>query len=467
MSEIEWIECDDPERLAAAAQAGVRVEVVFDGDAYATDADTTREFAARMKRGYRFRIPSRVVWPPALTVPEGMTPERLRDAAQLVEDGHFDTAVDQINRWADDLAAQIEGGGADDREASGPKGALSADSETVATTPALPDDPFPVGCRVKHRQASDVPGSVIGRAGSKARVGWDDGASAWFSTDHLTHIDPEPDPADPDTWPLAETWEDCARHVEAGGVVMCGRVGDPGWDVDHADRYTHLSRDDAPGRGGYLPRRLVPIPAPESSPDGEGQVARRSRSEITDDFDEGTRTIREWVRHGSVAGPQLCEELDAWLWYWGGAADGSSPVGSDPLTKVTAERDALAARLAAWPEVPDGHEVVVVPSEVVDFYGSGNADIDGPWDNQARRVVDACRAAVDRRTKPEPRVERVPLWEAVGRTLPDGGVITGWWFDDELEASGVRFRVDDASLDGSTMCEGATTVEVLAEDGES
>ena len=264
---------------------------------------------------------------------------------------------------------------------------------------------------------------------------------------------------------IAQTWEECALHVDAGGVVMCGRVGDPGWDIDPGDRYTHLSRDDAPGRGGYLSRRLVPTaaPAPESSPDGEGQVVRRTRAEITDDFEEGTRTIRKWIAHGAVNGRHLCEELDAWLWYWGGAADGSSPVGSDPLSKVAAERDALAARLAAWPEVPDGHEVLVVPEWVSDEVAewAGCNHLEGA-------LADAGSAAVDRRPKPEPRVERVDALHAILNCLrvtnPDGpfsAVVAKWHegclvvADDATEVSRCQFIAPDG------------TVEVLAEDGES
>src|SRR5690606_21672041 len=142
----------------------------------------------------------------------------------------------------------------------------------------------------------------------------------------LTRIDSEPDPAAPDSWPLAKTWEDCARHVETGGVVQSGRVASPMWDDEAVGPDDYRDRVHAPGRGGYLPRRLVPIPpapefgeweyptpAPESSPDGEGEVSPREWSDA--------RRV-QWLRA--------------------------------ELAAAETERDALAARLAAWPEVPDG-----------------------------------------------------------------------------------------------------------------
>ena len=150
------------------------------------------------------------------------------------------------------------------------------------------------------------------------------------------------------------TWEECAAHVEAGGVVEIEDA--PGvWINDRAAATTYRGRCGTPDAvvddllddvavavfdDGWAPRRLVPIesaaPAPESSTGiGEGEavrayyrptaerlraisevmtaerlrdeaaapvtgddseppeVKRRTRSEVTDDFVEGTRTIRE------------------------------------------------------------------------------------------------------------------------------------------------------------------------------
>lgn len=63
----------------------------------------------------------------------------------------------------------------------------------------------------------------------------------------------------PEGYPLAETWEDCARHVEAGGVV---ESFDLKWEDDHSSANGYLDRTLSPGAGGWLPRRLVPLPTP-------------------------------------------------------------------------------------------------------------------------------------------------------------------------------------------------------------
>ena len=70
---------------------------------------------------------------------------------------------------------------------------------------------------------------------------------------------------DPDTWPLAETWEECARHVEAGGVVQVWRQGNYVWTKDGMTAVDYLELTDAPGKRGCRPRRLLPIEAPISA----------------------------------------------------------------------------------------------------------------------------------------------------------------------------------------------------------
>ena len=58
----------------------------------------------------------------------------------------------------------------------------------------------------------------------------------------------------------ATTWEQCAQHVEAGGVVeVLG--GDDVWRASgySAPFYRHCAA--APGTGGWFRRRLLPLPA--------------------------------------------------------------------------------------------------------------------------------------------------------------------------------------------------------------
>ena len=68
---------------------------------------------------------------------------------------------------------------------------------------------------------------------------------------------------DPDTWPLAETWEECARHVEDGGVVQVSdyRSGD-GWRDECLFATSYRGSNGTPGKDGNFPRRLLPIEAP-------------------------------------------------------------------------------------------------------------------------------------------------------------------------------------------------------------
>ena len=60
---------------------------------------------------------------------------------------------------------------------------------------------------------------------------------------------------------LATTWEECAQHVEDGGVVQV-LPPDGVWRKDGVTAVDYRTQTDAPGKGGYLSRRLMPIAAP-------------------------------------------------------------------------------------------------------------------------------------------------------------------------------------------------------------
>lgn len=68
----------------------------------------------------------------------------------------------------------------------------------------------------------------------------------------------------------------------------------------------------------------------------------------------------------------------------------------------------LAALVHHGVPAPEGCEAVWLPTEVVDRYG--NRDYEGP-------IAHACREAQARRPKPEPRTERVPAIDALGRKV--------------------------------------------------
>ena len=64
---------------------------------------------------------------------------------------------------------------------------------------------------------------------------------------------------------IAQTWEECARHVEVGGVVQWLHHDDVWLDEPLlADIYRRLNH--APGKRGRRPRRLMPIE--DANPEG-------------------------------------------------------------------------------------------------------------------------------------------------------------------------------------------------------
>ena len=62
---------------------------------------------------------------------------------------------------------------------------------------------------------------------------------------------------------LATTWEECAQHVEDGGVVQVldYRSGD-GWRGECLFATSYRGSIGTPGKNGNFPRRLLPIEAP-------------------------------------------------------------------------------------------------------------------------------------------------------------------------------------------------------------
>lgn len=178
---------------------------------------------------------------------------------------------------------------------------------------------------------------------------------------------------DPDTWPLAETWEECARHVEAGGVVeyLCY---DGKWRDGSATAIGYRKRTEAPGTYGYFQRRLMPLPTPA----------------------------------------------------------GMSP------------------------DVPEGCEIVYIPTETIDFlhgYWCGTVYDDGPWYRLSLAICDT----VARRPG-----EKVHWFEAVGRRDMNGDLITKVTNEGAGRPKALYYSNNEwhpASDDG--------LIDVLVEDGES
>lgn len=196
----------------------------------------------------------------------------------------------------------------------------------------------------------------------------------------------------PEGWPLAATWEECAAHVEKGGVVEW-------W---HSDRWRAYlpsrsaaffrHREGRPGDPGWALHRLVPLPAEPAGDDMRERIARAGfESQCTD----------PWAGISDKA-----------KWIWRHYADAV-------LAVVEPELAELRARLDAVPDVPDGCELVVLNRQTVDQAAKGGGVV----------IATACRAAQARRPKPEPETERVPWWEAVRDQRMVPGVNGGWHID--------------------------------------
>ena len=104
---------------------------------------------------------------------------------------------------------------------------------------------------------------------------------------------------------IATTWEECARHVEAGGVVQW-RYRDDAWLDESRPAGAYRLLDEAPGKHGYLSRRLLPIkgtnpagmtPGPEV--DGRPTWYGTARdAEVAGMTEARARTNGEWIHVG-------------------------------------------------------------------------------------------------------------------------------------------------------------------------
>ncbi len=172
---------------------------------------------------------------------------------------------------------------------------------------------------------------------------------------------------------IAQTWEECALHVDAGGVVQHLSSSDGVWRDDDIPAASYRAQSGAPGRDLYHLRRLLPIEAPISA--------------------------------------------------------GMSP------------------------DVPEGCEIVYVPTETIDFMHRswcGSTDDDSKW----RPLDFAIRDAVARRPG-----EKVHWFEAVSRKDTDGNLITKVIKEDLEVLYYSNNEWHPASDDG--------LIDVLVEGGES
>lgn len=273
-----------------------------------------------------------------------------------------------------------------------------------------------------------------------------------------------------------EKWRYCDDPAELAAAVAAGVEVQRNWGYDWQPGTNNETAEQFAGCTKANCRYRVPAswswsyepPAPVTGDDSEPpEVKRRTRREVTDDFVEGTRTIREWVNGGGVHGPALCEELDAWLDYWGGSPPTPAPPPVPPwpgaVLSGLCDEDGEPTWLAQAGQVR-GERVRC--SRNLSWVPNHGGYGPGVWVE-----VRAPRA------EPVPETERVNVWDALmnERTaigcdgtpmeLRRGQTI----LYTRVDGGGGRLMYDDASHpeDKRPLVAPDGTVEVLREDGDA
>ena len=257
-----------------------------------------------------------------------------------------------------------------------------------------------------------------------------------------------PSRPDPEEWRAPVSWDEANQAWLKGA---CDVDGVEGWH-----RPIVLPSLAAATNGWPLSRYRVPggwsaAPAPESSPDGEAEADRRlpGDRETPGPAGPGVDTLPGEALDTPSPVTDVAivdgEPVEQWRW--------------DALVAEMANLYDDLARRTVTP--PEGHEVVVLPVETVDRIARW-----GVAPATTRGLIAACRAAVDRRPEPKPAVERVPWWEAKGRSIRGAAIevieVVEVGMDDE--GPWVRVEVDGTELRSLVDPDGM--VEVLALDGE-
>lgn len=297
------------------------------------------------------------------------------------------------------------------------------------------DDPFPVGCRVTEEHPK-----------------WGDGApmlcgeEVWFRASEYTD-----DPNDSDSW-----W---AAHI----IMIHPDEITVGWVDEHGEEGTFEAHRSDLHRVRPLSAHLTRIDSEPDPADPESSAVAKAAPEGSDPgpttgqalLGEPTSPLRGSSQHTTAPAPESSpdgEENERMVWFKRGRKSAEAQVA------------ALTARLAAWPKVPDGQEVLVVPEwvsdEVAEWAGCNQLEA---------ALADAGSAAVARRPKPEPRVERVDalyaIRERIELTHPEGEFLA---VGVELREDGDLVAIEHQEPWGKAQpIADDGTVEVLAEDGES
>ncbi len=196
------------------------------------------------------------------------------------------------------------------------------------------------------------------------------------------------------------TWEQCARHVEAGGIVEV-QTAWGAWEREYLTPRTYRRRHGAPGGSAWVTRRLVPI-------------------------ESAARTGAERYLTDRMTDPEY------------------------------AEAHLEATRHLTATVVPDGYEVVVLPVETVDYCAKdGWGD---PWEGTGTaaikygRMADAVLAVLPTPAAP------VPPWpgdenDDTARLSPDQG-------DRIVNACCRMLGCEPADIDGDAALEEILTEAV-------
>lgn len=275
------------------------------------------------------------------------------------------------------------------------------------------------------------------------------------------------------------TWEQCAAHVEAGGVVEIEDA--PGvWINDRAAATTYRGRCGTPD-DGWAPRRLVPIEsaAPANGVPAVPTGAERYLAERL--ADPEYRAAYEAA--APVTGDDLRDAVHLLDLAWGviANADGWN---DDTSWRQAAERwrdgyhrllDDIRTTAPAPPPVPPWPGAVLsgltdedgVPTWLAQAGQVRGEQVrrrsDFVWVNNDQMVAHLDTVWVEVRAPravPEPETERVPWWEAVGRRWTDGRVV--WKVTHSVDGV-IAWDKGGEALDVMFSADG--TVEVL-KDGD-
>jgi len=294
-----WRECADPVELAAAVAAGVEVLcVAVDGRTWETGCEDSESFRRCMANGCRYRVPPSWSWsyePPTTVTGDDLPERRVWTCKIGGRVGRLSGCADAPMRRAVADAFTAETGYPVEFCFSGWGDDLD-ESELAVVEDRAPDPEAIRAALVKRLTAIPPPEPPAqGHGGGPCGPPGHHNEGERTMTGYVTPT----------------TWEQCARHVEAGGIVEV-QTAWGAWEREYLTPRTYRRRHGAPGGSAWVTRRLVPI-------------------------ESAARTGAERYLTDRMTDPEYAE---------------AHPEATRHLTATV---------------VPDGYEVVVLPVETVDY----------------------------------------------------------------------------------------------------